>query len=70
MGIRAMMCVQLNCRITDTTISLEGNLSANCIILSRFFSEKDKPYTKVNSVTLCLTLEPVSDGYGENSNEV
>jgi hypothetical protein len=32
MGSKAMKWVQLNCRISDTTISSLGKTSANCII--------------------------------------
>jgi len=37
----ARMCVELNCRISDTTNFSSGKTVVNCIILHRFFSKND-----------------------------
>jgi hypothetical protein len=47
-GWKAMKWVQLNCRISDTTISSLGKTSANCIIRRKFFSPKLGPYSRTN----------------------
>src|SRR5436305_4794415 len=55
-----MKWVQVNCRISDTTISRSGKTSANWIMRRRFFSANPRP----NSSSNCLpNAETISAPY-------
>ena len=59
------MWIQLKCRISDTTFYSSGEMLANCIILSRFFSENVAPYSLCNSLhsveTIPLSVKTVAN---------